>query len=66
MASNSFSVALPKDETLREKILRIIQGSRKARSEALSPENEKSLGFPYIAGYMTSALDQIEDLILNS
>jgi hypothetical protein len=65
MSAISFSENCSKEEILRERILQIVKGARNARFEALSPDNEKSLGYPYIAGYMTSALDQIEELILN-
>lgn len=65
MNAISFSENSSKEDILREKILQIVKGARNARFEALSPGNENSLGYPYIAGYMSSALDQIEEILLN-
>ena len=51
------------EPSLRESILALIAQAEGAYREALSEENRDSLGYPYVAGYSRSALENIRHLV---
>jgi hypothetical protein len=51
------------ENDLKNQILRIIQEAESAREMALHPDNWDTLGYAFTAGYSTSALKNIRELV---
>lgn len=46
-----------------EEILELISKAREARKAALKEENQRDFGYPFVAGYATSTLEQIQRIL---
>jgi len=49
-----------------EEILSLIEQAEQAREMALREENRTDFGYPFVAGYTTSTLAQIGEILKNS
>jgi hypothetical protein len=45
-------------------ILQLIERAEREEQNALHPENGKSLGYPYVAGYQRSTLSNIKQILV--
>ena len=54
------------ENDLKNQIQEIIDRAREARSEHLNKENPEALGYPYVAGFMTASLTNIERLLTSA
>jgi len=51
------------NKTTVEEILKLIEQAEQAREMALREENRNEFGYPFVAGYTTSTLAQIGQLL---